>query len=543
MAKRVRLRGKCRRDAIHDMPDDPLGGSTGPTAEDPDADIGRSSSDETVYEYENDGASLDGEVSDQMSIDAEPGVLSSEREAHVGQLCLGDDGDDTSGVELGSDTGEQTVQGPRGWVPGSSCGSWITRTSPLQAQSQILLVNVVLAFRKLPRTVLQTMLPGDRVSTFPLFIQASASFLCLSASRIWRAYKEISDAGWEPTVLDEPPRGEAEVAETRSHSTLLTLVRAALSESINGASERSFVKHISRLALDGVDVGGKFHTRHFVKEAKHLAAKVLQAQDRLDLDRKLPGLGIPSCFAVLFDGVPVGGVSTWNRHGSVEVICVACVSTVTGLIHARFVTWTVSRVGHRGSDMADTILDALAEKPLALDRTVLRRRLASIGGDGAVVRGGPDRKRPGTQAADLMWFSVFPMAQPHPQPPDDDAPLGALVERPRGEARRHDAWVNSPGIIHTVTEWDKFHRQDIAMTRAIAACPLRGGALRSLCLDGQHVRAGRRSASSEGCCRGLGHTLSERALARHDPESSAVVQRARPSPGQPQGLCSGIARS
>ena len=345
-------------------------------------------------------------------------------------------------------------------------------------QSQVLLTNVVMVARRLSREVRSTLLQDASNSTFPQFIRVAAMFTCLSCSRVWKTFKSLSETSWEP-VEAGPPRGEA--AGTRQDdngAVLTTLVRAALSESIAGASERAFVKHISRLALDGVHVGGKFHTRAFVRETQFLAAKALEAQDRLDIDRILPGLGIPSSFAVLFDGIPVGGASCWNRHGNVEVVCVAFVSPLTGRIHARFVTWAVSSVGHKGEDMANTILSALSELPLGLDRQVLQRRMAAIGGDGAVVRGGPDRRTPGTRAADLMWLRVFPKTA---RPPNDDALLGDLVppaQRPRGDGPRRprgeleDHWVNEPQMLHSVTEWDKFHREDIALTRAIAACPL-----------------------------------------------------------------------
>ena len=337
-------------------------------------------------------------------------------------------------------------------------------------------MSVVLVARRLGHRVLDYLLAGDQKSSYSKPVRVAAKFMCLSCARVFRTFKAVESTSWEPQEV-ELPRGET--ADAFADPVVLkTLVRAALSESLAGASDRTFIRHISRLALDGVQVGGKFHSRTFVRETQYLAARVLQAQDRLDLDRTVPGLGIPSCFAVLFDGVPVGGVSTYNRHGSVEVVCVAAISHLTGRIHARFLTWTVSSVGHKGPDMANAILGALSELPLGLHRRLLQRRLVGIGGDGAVVRGGPDRKNPGTRAADLMWLKVHPKT---PVPLGDDEALVALVppaerpqgdgpRRPRGELEGH--WVNEPQAVHSVTEWDKFHREDIALTRAIATCPL-----------------------------------------------------------------------
>jgi hypothetical protein len=245
---------------------------------------------------------------------------------------------------------------------------------------------------------------------------------------------------------------------------MLTLVRAALAESVSGATAAHFVKHISRLALEGVPVGDQFHTRHFVQDTQRLAAKCIAAQARIDLDMRLGGLGIPSNVAVLFDGVPVGGVTLYGRHGNLLVVCLGYVSPWDGRMHTRFTTWAVNKSGHGGAATAQTVMSALEEQPLGMDVKTLRRRMSAIGGDGAVVRGGPARKLPGTQAADLMWFSVHP-----PRVPviGDDNVLAELARR-----AQRDAWVSDVNFLHTVTEWDKFHRQDIALTRAIAVSPL-----------------------------------------------------------------------
>jgi len=68
------------------------------------------------------------------------------------------------------------------------------------------------------------------------------------------------------------------------------------------------------------------------------------------MDRRLGGLGIPSDFAVLADGVPVGGVSLYGWHGSVQVICTISVAPSTGRMHPRFVAWAVGCYGHKGPD-------------------------------------------------------------------------------------------------------------------------------------------------------------------------------------------------
>ena len=351
----------------------------------------------------------------------------------------------------------------------------------MQPQSQVLSMNVLMSLRRTPVDSLKPLCSALGLELtphgFPTYVRAAAKLLCLSCSRLYRLMQAVSDRSWTPVGHSsessgggaEPRQGGEAVRNKTDEGpeVLMTLIRSALASSVTGSSGNAFTQHISRLALEGVCVGSKFHTRHFVREAQHLAAKVLQAQHRIDLDMPLKGLGIPSNITVLFDGVPVGGISSYNRHGSVEVICVASISPVTGRIHTRFVAWGISDAGHSGPAVAKEILKSLAEQPLGLDTAVLRRRLSAIGGDGAVVRGGPDRKKPGTQAADLLWFAVHPRVKPVLT---DDVVLRQLAA-PIIPVRVDD-WIHEPHVLLSVTEWDKFHRQDIALTRAISKCPL-----------------------------------------------------------------------
>lgn len=88
--------------------------------------------------------------------------------------------------------------------------------------------------------------------------------------------------------------------------------------------------------------------------------------------------------------------------------------------------------------------------------------LSMVGGDGAVVRGGKDRAKPGTSAAEYLWMLAHPELQ---SCQDADLPLLGLEQSM--SFRLADAsrlWFS--------TEWDKMHREDKRITRAIAQCPL-----------------------------------------------------------------------
>ena len=117
-------------------------------------------------------------------------------------------------------------------------------------------------------------------------------------------------------------------------------------------------------------------------------------------------------------------------------------------------TWFVPLEGHGGTAMAKASLDALAAHPAALTLRRHRARLSLVGGDGAVVSGGPGRPKPGTQAGEILWGLVHPGSGGPTTPANRAARLG------------------DEGVLPACTEWDKFHREDIALSRAIAGSPM-----------------------------------------------------------------------
>ena len=205
---------------------------------------------------------------------------------------------------------------------------------PLEPQAQVFALNFIVALRRLPSHVLQLLCCRRKKKAG--YISAAASLLGIASTRIERLFATVTARQWHPVGYDEsvaePACGEADdEAAVSEDKTITTLVRAAVIEAVTSASGRGFPKHVARLNLFGVAVGDRFHTKAFAYECWHLASKAIQSQDRLDLDRRLGGLGIPSDFAVLADGVPVGGVNLYGRHGSVHVICTISVASSDGL--------------------------------------------------------------------------------------------------------------------------------------------------------------------------------------------------------------------
>ena len=234
-----------------------------------------------------------------------------------------------------------------------------------------------------------------------------------------------------PEPPSEPHVPQREQVQQRD--VLTTLASIALGCRASHASASEFLRWVSRFEVEGVSVGQKYHTRAFYQDVEYLAARTVREMDSTDAALALPGLGIASDFAVLLDGVPVGGTHSYGRHGSVTVICVTAASPFTCHLFSRLAAWCVLDAGHTGIEMADSVLAALAAPPVNLTRSVLRSRMTLVGGDGAVALGGPERVIPGPGAAEFIWTSV------HPGVHEFDAPLAELTEQPRKRLRRKTA--------------------------------------------------------------------------------------------------------
>jgi hypothetical protein len=249
----------------------------------------------------------------------------------------------------------------------------------------------------------------------------------------------------------------------------LALVRAALSSGDDGRN--AFTTQVARLALTSVRVGDRYPGPHFAQKAFCLAARCVQRMDVADLRTSLLGFGVRSSIASLMDGVPVAGMSAYERQGSIIVICCNSVSHREGRLHPRMLTWAVPDAGHGGQATASAVLAALTEPSVGLRADELRACFSLVGGDGAIAFGRADKKAPGAQAAEVLRREVYGFLPDPLRDFGDGALLGALADPPRRRSER-DAWLADADHLHAATEWDKFHREYIALSRAVKAVPL-----------------------------------------------------------------------
>ena len=365
------------------------------------------------------------------------------------------------------DVGEDTVNDD-GWIPGRNAGSSLRLTQSWTPAVITLVVNVVLSLMRLPRDLVRSVAAAMKPGPLNARIADVASgLLGLTASSIWKVFSEVRARCWQFNRL---PEGQVTISSeepiwSENQVMLRRLTRVALGARKSHGGEAEYVEWLSRFQMEGVAIGDKYHTREHYRDVIFLAARTVQCLDEEDRRRPLGGLGISSNFAVLVDGVPLGTMSLHGRHGSVEVICFHGVSPETGFLHAWLATWAVADAGHGGRAMADKVLATMQAAPLFLTMRDLQASVSLFGGDGAITRGGVDRHaNPGTSAAEFMWEASHPELQADV----DDVPFS--LQGYNLEAMKNR--LADPGTLWYGTEWDKLHREDKRLLRAIAACPL-----------------------------------------------------------------------
>jgi hypothetical protein len=136
---------------------------------------------------------------------------------------------------------------------------------------------------------------------------------------------------------------------------------------------------------------------------EHLCAMCIRMLDAQDLHAQLSGHGLQSHFGLSFD-IGSLGRSMFSKHESLLSVCVTFVNT-DGELRSRCLATPSAGDSHSGMAQMSAVLEALARHPASLTIPLLRTRLACVGGDGAVVRGGPQARHASTGAAE-PWAHI-----------------------------------------------------------------------------------------------------------------------------------------
>ena len=334
------------------------------------------------------------------------------------------------------------------WKPGENLGRWSSRMSPgFSEDAQMMFANLCLQCRRIPAKLRSKVLillePTTAECTRTSLWTLVGAFVRLSRATVHKWFKAIESRGWDPKSLRPSRRGSTRdvSVQTGEGDELATLCRYSLSSASEGRSLLSFERDVVRCALAHGAVGDKGYTRGFAREAQHVGATLQRLLDAQDINRVLPGLGIPSDFAIMFDPVSLGK-GMFTRHGTVLMTAISLISPSTGDFYLPMLDAPgMGLESHTGEAQKDSVITVCSKHPAGLTPRVLQSRVSVIGGDEQIVSGGPAHRHSSSRAAELLWSELHP---------------GASCE-------------DGAEIISCV-RWDDFHRCDLAAMRAVRQC-------------------------------------------------------------------------
>jgi hypothetical protein len=111
---------------------------------------------------------------------------------------------------------------------------------------------------------------------------------------------------------------------------LVRLVHASLDCHSRAEPMESFKHTVARWQSEGLDMGQSGHTQELFNQVRFLTARCLELQTAQTSRTAAPALGIPSAFSLVFDGVPIGGMGAFSRHGNPLVVGKIAVSPASG---------------------------------------------------------------------------------------------------------------------------------------------------------------------------------------------------------------------
>jgi len=308
----------------------------------------------------------------------------------------------------------------RGWRVGENTGYWISDEEPAGRQAQVLLANVVHNLARVPGWLLAQLLAccGVRRGHESQRLRAAAFLLGLAPSYLRRTHQRLQRASWAPwqpapcarrrtgVGLLEPERPD------RALRTMALLVREALGGAYECHSDDAFLASLARYSLNDVDVGCKFHSGPFVRDTEYLGMQCVRACTIETLKAPLPGLLIPSDFALVFDAVSIGRKS-FSRQETLVPIGGFASHPRTGRLYDRLLAAPSRGPGGKGIDMKLTVQKALRDAPAGgIHRQRMRASLVAVGGDGADARGGDDHRHRSTGACETLFLDVHPAMNP-----------------------------------------------------------------------------------------------------------------------------------
>ena len=360
-----------------------------------------------------------------------------QEDAGEGVELLTEDTEPSEGLQLLPFTPATSASQPMVWSPGEDCGVYMRRSHAIHVQAQVLIANVYSVLSRAGqdtwKAVLRAAAPLGKLHNTGGAARAGSALLRLpvqTVTSVWQWLRKRNFAPASRLLPGRKPKEQHAAAKRDADACMRSLVRTALGLASRAAPFEEFFDEIARKAVEGLDVGDRYHTKYFYQQAQYVGSAVVAELISSELAMPLPGLGIRSDIALSWDGVGLGS-SMFTRHEHFSVIGCETVDAFSGHLKDVFLGAPSSGQDHRGEASANVIETALAQEPFNMTTSYLRHILAAIGVDGAGTAGGPEARHPSTQSAEIFFRKVFPDA-------------------------------NCKG--HVI--WDRYHRCDIAGKRA-----------------------------------------------------------------------------
>ncbi|CAE7349384.1 unnamed protein product, partial [Symbiodinium sp. CCMP2592] len=272
------------------------------------------------------------------------------------------------------------------WRPGKELGKQLGRgqgAGNFQTQTQMILCNVFFALRRLPRALLQEISRGCRPTSFKkaksLAADVAGQLTRVAGNSIRGVVSKLRRAGWQikesEPVCNTEEAAKASICHSQSESvSMQLLVTEVLANAAESNSDESLLRRLCRLQDHGFGVGEKLHSTQFFQLVEHLAAAYVKEVDAGDLSARHQ--------VALF-------LDIRHRIAWEELLGAPSVGG-----------------NHTGEQVAAQALLALESHPSMLNRQTAARRLAAIGGDGAMVAGGDQARHKSTKAAKHLWSLI-----------------------------------------------------------------------------------------------------------------------------------------
>ena len=392
-----------------------------------------------------------------QSCDSEAGLeVDVEMATEDGNLGIGEVPDEELPLQVeGGDMPEtQGSEDPLQWQPGRNCGSYISKFSPVTEQALVFIGNAYTNLSALPCDLLRKLasyLPKRQRSTrcswrmavlsemFAVSHQSIRSWITELQANQWKPRGRQSVVAWKKknAAEKELALGEADAQVQRSlpndaRQILRNLVSRVLFSCCEGQTGLGYERDIANL-LEIVGpqyFGHQHHSCKFFLQVIYMGARVLEKLEAARINEPLGGIGIVSDVGVLLDPVSLG-LGSMARHETVLVTCLALVGSRGRLFTPFLCAPTIPLQGHTGDAPCNLALSGLGEHACGLSMFSLKKRLAVVSGDGALCQGGPDSVHSSTKACEKIWSATH------------------------------------PSIEASCTTWDRFHRLDSAVWRAV----------------------------------------------------------------------------